>query len=69
MCFNKNNSLYSHVNVKLNNMTDNLLLTSDYQGDTDAEHLNSFGEDENLLNLQRFNFQELYLYSIQFKRD
>lgn len=50
-------------------MTDNLLLTSDYQGDTDAEHLNSFGEDENLLNLQRFNFQELYLYSIQFKRD
>ena len=50
-------------------MTDNLLLTSDYQSDTDEEHLNSFGEDENLLNLQRFNFQELYLYSIQFKRD
>ena len=44
-------------------MTDNLQLTSDYQSDTDAEHLNSFGEDENLLNLQRFN------YSIQFKRD
>lgn len=48
-------------------MTDNLLLTSDYQGDTDAEHLNSFGEDENLLNLQRFNFQEtiLVLNSVQ----
>lgn len=48
-------------------MTNNLLLTSDYQSDTDAEHLNSFGEDENLLNLQRFNFQEtiLVLNSVQ----
>ena len=54
----ENNTLYSDININLDNMPNNFSFFSDDSSDQESENIDTLLEVENPLNLHRFNFQE-----------
>ena len=54
----ENNVLYSDIIIDLDNAQNDLLSLSDNESDRELENLETLEEEENPLNLHRFNFQE-----------
>ena len=54
----ENNVLYSDIIIDLDNAQNDLLSLSDNESDQELENLDTLEEEENPLNLHRFNFQE-----------
>ena len=55
----ENNTLYSDISIKLGNMSNNLLSFSEDDNNRESENMDTQEEVENLLNLHRFNFQQI----------